>query len=75
MTEQYVATESIPVEEIKPCKYCKAPLAWLVSKKTGGKYPVECPDYDPMQAEPETTVIRNAFHKCAARDEALANNG
>lgn len=71
---QTVRTESIPVENVRQCKFCKDPIAWLVGHNSGKKYPVNCPDYDALQADSVTVVARNDIHKCAARERELSRN-
>jgi len=75
MQTHYINTESIPVDKVVSCKYCKNPITWLTSKKTGSNYPVNCPNYDPIGYESETVIIRNDIHKCPEREAWLAKNG
>lgn len=60
---------AINSEDLRSCKYCKGPLVWLDSKKTGKKYPVNA---DPSSSNEfgELIVKRNDFHNCAERNNA-----
>jgi hypothetical protein len=47
-------------------------VGWLVSKKTGKKYPVNVDLHTFDTLTDTVTVDKTNFHKCKERDEAMA---
>lgn len=66
MNERNVDT--VDEADISICKFCKANIVWLESKKKPGKkYPVNIYNRGPDYAN----VKRNDFHECSERQEAI----
>ncbi len=69
-TQNLARQEAIPSDQVKSCKFCNAPIVWLESKKSGKKYVVDVPeDYSPN--DEFAYVLRNKFHNCPQREEAM----
>ncbi len=58
-------------KECNKCKYCKDVVAWVVSKRTGKKYPVNVDLYTYDQLTDTVMVDKANFHKCKQREEAM----
>ena len=63
-----VPPQKVPLDEIGFCKYCKHQVVWLVSKKTGKKYPVNILENTHDTADDTIEVKKNDFHQCIERD-------
>ena len=72
MTGYFTNNTTIEYKEVGKCRFCKAPVGWLVSKKTGKKYPVNVDLHTFDTLTDTVTVDKTNFHKCKERDEAMA---
>jgi hypothetical protein len=57
--------KAVDQARISDCKYCHAKLVWLVSKRTGGKYPVNY--HGVTDSMGYAMVETNDFHECPRR--------
>jgi len=59
------------VEDLGKCKYCRGQVAWITSKRTNKKYPVNYDEQSYDDIAGHWFVMADQVHKCKEREEAM----